>query len=226
MKKIVVLTGAGISAESGLKTFRDSDGLWENYKVEDIATADAIKRNPELVLNFYNERRKQLYTVKPNDAHISLAKLEDHYDVQIITQNVDDLHERGGSTKILHLHGELKKSRSSINSNLIYDIEGDINVGDLCEDGSQLRPHIVFFGEDVPLMIHAYELVMEADILIIVGTSMQVYPAADLINFVGKDVPIYFIDPNAFMKTPNTKIIKDKATIGVPILVEKLIKNK
>ncbi|NLF43459.1 MAG: NAD-dependent deacylase, partial [Bacteroidales bacterium] len=178
-KKVVVLSGAGISAESGIKTFRDSDGLWENHNVNDVATPQAWKRNPELVQQFYNERRKQLSEVKPNDAHYALVKLEEKYDVQVITQNVDDLHERAGSSKVLHLHGELKKARSTKDENLIYDIKGwELKMGDLCEKGSQLRPHIVWFGEAVPMIDTAALLSSKADIFIVVGTSLNVYPAA------------------------------------------------
>ncbi len=226
MKKIVVLTGAGISAESGIKTFRDSDGLWEEYRIEDVATYDAWQRNQELVIEFYNQRRKQLLEVEPNAAHYALAKLEARFDVQIITQNVDDLHERGGSSKILHLHGELKKVRSTVDENLIYTLKGwELKKGDLCEKGSQLRPHIVWFGEDVPMIIPAAELSAQADIFMVVGTSMNVYPAAGLLNYVPANVPKYFIDPNAkdFYNARNLMIIKEKAGIALPELVEKLL---
>jgi NAD-dependent deacetylase len=227
MKKIVVLTGAGISAESGIKTFRDSDGLWEEYRIEDVATFEAWQRNQELVIEFYNQRRKQLLEVEPNAAHYALAKLEQKYDVQIITQNVDDLHERGGSTKILHLHGELKKVRSTIDDSLIYDLKGwELKKGDLCEKGSQLRPHIVWFGEDVPLIVPAAELSSHADIFMVIGTSMAVYPAAGLIDYVPQQIPKYLIDPNArdTYYVRNLSIIKEKASIGLVNLVEELLK--
>ncbi len=227
MKKIVVLTGAGISAESGIKTFRDSDGLWEEYRIEDVATFEAWQKNQELVIEFYNQRRKQLLEVEPNAAHFALAKLEQKYDVQIITQNVDDLHERGGSTKILHLHGELKKVRSTIDDSLIYDLKGwELKKGDLCEKASQLRPHIVWFGEDVPLIIPAAELSSHADIFMVVGTSMAVYPAAGLIDYVPHQIPKYLIDPNVRDNyyVRNLSIIKEKASIGLVNLVEELLK--
>jgi NAD-dependent deacetylase len=227
MKKIVVLTGAGISAESGIKTFRDSDGLWEEYRIEDVATFEAWQRNQELVIEFYNQRRKQLLEVEPNAAHYALAKLEQKYDVQIITQNVDDLHERGGSTKILHLHGELKKVRSTIDDSLIYDLKGwELKKGDLCEKGSQLRPHIVWFGEDVPLIVPAAELSSHADIFMVIGTSMVVYSAAGLIDYVPQQIPKYLIDPNArdTYYVRNLSIIKEKASIGLVNLVEELLK--
>jgi NAD-dependent deacetylase len=227
MKKIVVLTGAGISAESGIKTFRDSDGLWEEYRIEDVATFEAWQKNQELVIEFYNQRRKQLLEVEPNAAHFALAKLEQKYDVQIITQNVDDLHERGGSTKIIHLHGELKKVRSTIDDSLIYDLKGwELKKGDLCEKASQLRPHIVWFGEDVPLIIPAAELSSHADIFMVVGTSMAVYPAAGLIDYVPHQIPKYLIDPNVRDNyyVRNLSIIKEKASIGLVNLVEELLK--
>lgn len=224
-KKIVVLTGAGISQESGISTFRDSNGLWENHDVMSVASYDGWQKDMELVLNFYNQRRAQLAEVEPNDAHIALAELEAKYDVNIITQNVDDLHERGGSTNILHLHGQLKKSRSTTNADLVYDCEGDINVGDKCERGSQLRPHIVWFGEAVPMMEKAVEICLDADILIIIGTSMLVYPAASLMNYIGDKAPKYIIDPKpACTKKPNLEVIAEKATVGVRALVDKLLK--
>jgi len=227
MKKIVVLTGAGISAESGIKTFRDSDGLWEEYRIEDVATYDAWVRDQDLVLDFYNQRRKQLYDCKPNEAHIALARLEEKYDVQIITQNVDDLHERGGSTKILHLHGELKKARSSVDDGLIYDIEGwELKKGELCEKGSQLRPHIVWFGESVPEIVPAANLSRNADIYIVIGTSLNVYPAAGLLDYVLPQVPKYLVDPGEFNNVyyhRNLTVIKEKAGKGVPELVDKLL---
>jgi NAD-dependent deacetylase len=226
MKKIVVLTGAGVSAESGLKTFRDHDGLWHNYRVEDVATPEAWERDMDLVNEFYNERRKNLAEVKPNAAHIALARLEDKYDVQIITQNVDDLHERGGSSKVLHLHGELKKVRSSVDPSLVYELKGwELKRGDLCEKGSQLRPHIVWFGEPVPLIVEAAKLVEQADILIIIGTSMQVYPAAGLIHYAFAGAPKYYIDPKATAVPfiPLLEVIRKKAGEGVPELVDRLM---
>lgn len=226
MKTIVVLTGAGISAESGIKTFRDSDGLWEEHRIEDVATFDAWKRNRKLVLDFYNQRRRQLATVEPNAAHLALARLEEKYHVQIITQNVDNLHERAGSTNILHLHGELTKARSSIDESLIYDIGyKDLLEGDKCVKGSQLRPHIVWFGEAVPNIMMAGTLTQKADILLVIGTSLVVYPAAGLMNYAPSSIPKYYIDPNAAKSVyiNNLTVIKEKAGIGVPALVEKLL---
>ncbi len=196
MKKIVALTGAGMSAESGLKTFRDADGLWEGHDVMEVASPQGWYTDPLLVLDFYNQRRKQLLNVEPNAGHNLLAELESRFEVEIVTQNVDDLHERSGSSKVLHLHGELLKVRSTLKDNLVYDWRKDLNQGDLCELGSQLRPHIVWFGEAVPLLEQAIDITATADILIIIGTSMQVYPAASLINYAKPGVPIYFIDPN------------------------------
>lgn len=195
MNKVVVLTGAGVSAESGLKTFRDADGLWEGHRVEEVATPEAWERNPSLVLQFYNKRRQQLLKALPNLAHRLLADLEKHFNVTIVTQNVDDLHERAGSSKIIHLHGELVKMRSERFPNLIYDCPGDIQVGDLCEKGYQLRPHIVWFGESVPLLEQAVPEFQTADICIIVGTSLQVYPAAGLIRYLPASSQAYYIDP-------------------------------
>jgi NAD-dependent deacetylase len=226
MKKIVVLTGAGVSAESGLKTFRDHDGLWHNYRIEEVATPDAWERDMDLVLDFYNERRKNLAEALPNAAHISLARLEESYDVTVITQNVDDLHERGGSSKVLHLHGELKKVRSSLDPSLIYELQGwELKKGDLCEKGSQLRPHIVWFGEPVPLIEEAAELCAGADIMIVIGTSLQVYPAAGLIHYAFAGAQKYYIDPKAVPVPfiPNLEIIRKTAGEGVPELVEKLM---
>ena len=226
MKKIVVLTGAGISAESGLKTFRDSGGLWEEHRIEDVATFEGWQRNPLLVLNFYNERRKQLQGAEPNAAHKALVKLEQKYDVQIITQNVDDLHERAGSSKVIHLHGELKKSRSTVDENLVYDIKGwELKLGDKCEKGSQLRPHIVWFGEAVPMILLATELTEQADIFVVIGTSLNVYPAASLIEFVSDKAMKYLIDPNT-LHLPYVKrleIINENAGIGTPTLVDRLL---
>ena len=195
-KNIVILTGAGISAESGIKTFRDSDGLWENHRIEDVATFDAWHRNKELVLDFYNQRRRQLLQCEPNEAHKLLILLEQKYNVQIITQNVDDLHERAGSANVLHLHGELFKVRSTVNEHLIYEWKKDLKIGDKCEKGSQLRPHIVWFGEAVPMIEIAANLTTKADIFIVIGTSMVVYPAAGLVHYTDFTVPKYLIDPN------------------------------
>lgn len=227
MKKIVVLTGAGISAESGVSTFRDSNGLWQNHKIEEVASPIAWENNRELVLEFYNLRRKQLFEVEPNEGHRWLVKLEDKYDVQIITQNVDDLHERAGSSNVIHLHGELKKVRSTVNPDLIYTLDHwELKNGDNCELGSQLRPHIVWFGEDVPMIETAMSIASEADIFIVIGTSMVVYPAASLINFVSNEVPKYYIDPNAtnIPGISNLNIIAKKGGVGVPELVNQLLK--
>ncbi|GAB2772710.1 SIR2 family NAD-dependent protein deacylase [Salinimicrobium soli] len=226
MKKVVVLTGAGVSAESGIKTFRDANGLWEGHDVMDVATPQGWERNMELVLDFYNQRRRQLREVEPNAAHKALKDLESSYDVHIITQNVDDLHERAGSTNVIHLHGELKKARSTFDEDLIMDWEGDINVGDFCDHNHQLRPHVVWFGEAVPMMEKAIDTTMEADILIIIGTSMQVYPAAGLIDFISDDTPVYFIDPKpAIDSQRNLTVYAEKASEGVPRVVEDLLKN-
>ncbi len=223
LKRIVILTGAGMSAESGIKTFRDADGLWEGHDVMEVASPQGFKSNPELVLDFYNQRRRQLLDVEPNSAHIALADLEALFDVTIVTQNVDDLHERAGSNDVLHLHGELLKVRSTLNPNLIYNRAKDINLGDTCEEGSQLRPHIVWFGEAVPMLEKAIEITATADILIIIGTSMQVYPAAGLINYIKSNTPIYFIDPKPSVNQHsfnNLTIISEKATTGVKTLIE------
>jgi len=226
MKKIVVLTGAGISAESGIRTFRASDGLWEEHRIEDVATFDAWQRNPALVLDFYNKRRKQLYEVQPNAAHLALAELESKFDVSIITQNVDDLHEQAGSQNVLHLHGELKKVRSTIDDDLIYELEGwELKQGDLCEKGAQLRPHIVWFGEAVPMIEKAMELSAEADIFIVIGTSLNVYPAAGLVYYIKPATPVYLVDPQAEMLSgvKNLTVIHELAGTGVPALVKKLL---
>ena len=228
MKKLVVLTGAGISAESGINTFRDADGLWEGHDIMEVASPQGFANNPELVLDFYNQRRRQLHEVKPNKGHVNLKKLESHFDVHIITQNVDNLHEAAESKNVLHLHGELFKARSTENDNLICDWKKDIVLGDLAEDGTQLRPHIVWFGEQVQMLEKAIEITMTADILVIIGTSMQVYPAASLINYVPNNTPIYFIDPrpsvnkNAFN---NLTIIEDVASSGTDKLLEILVDN-
>ncbi len=225
MKQIVILTGAGISAESGIATFRDSGGLWEGYNVMDVATPEAWEANPSLVLDFYNMRRKDALKAKPNKAHTLLVDLEKHFKVSIITQNVDNLHERAGSTQVLHLHGELSKARSSNDDKLIYPIKDNgLNIGDYCALGSQLRPHIVWFGEEVPEMINAVEVVQKADILIIIGTSMVVYPAAGLINYCQPNIPIYFIDPGEpdIPKNKHITFINKKATVGMQELMEEL----
>ncbi len=226
-KKVVVLTGAGISAESGIRTFRDSNGLWEEHRIEDVASPEGWHRNQELVLDFYNQRRRQVLECKPNRAHIALAELEQKYDVSIITQNVDNLHEAGGSTQVVHLHGELLKARSTKDENLIYDWPRDILTGDTCEKGSQLRPHIVWFGEAVPKMDEAIPLVMKADVFIVIGTSMVVYPAAGLINYAQYEIPKWLIDPNdmPLPRIPNLKFINQRATVGVDYLVKQLLEQ-
>jgi NAD-dependent deacetylase len=226
MKKIIILTGAGISAESGIKTFRDSDGLWEGHDVMEVASPEGFTKNPALVLDFYNQRRRQLLSVAPNEAHKSLLCLEKHFDVHIVTQNVDDLHERAGSSKVLHLHGELLKVRSTKNENEVLTWKKDLNLGDFSINGHQLRPHIVWFGEQVPLLEKAIKITQQADILIIIGTSMQVYPAASLIDFVASNTPIYFIDPKPSVQASqydNFTIIEETAVKGLPILVSDLI---
>jgi len=195
-KKLVVLSGAGVSAESGLKTFRDSDGLWEGYNISEVATPGAWRKNPARVLEFYNFRRRSVLEAKPNAAHIGLAELEKDFDVTIITQNIDDLHERAGSTNVLHLHGEIFRMRSERNENLIYEIKGDILLGDKAEDGAQLRPHIVWFEEPVPKIEEAIPIVISADIFVVVGTSLVVYPAAGLLNYAAFDIPKFVIDRN------------------------------
>ncbi|MFL2573447.1 MAG: SIR2 family NAD-dependent protein deacylase [Flavobacteriales bacterium] len=223
MKKIVVFTGAGISAESGLGTFRDSGGLWDNYKIEDVATPDAFKKNPELVLEFYNIRRRQLLNASPNNAHYALNKLQQNFNLQIITQNIDDLHERSGSNNVLHLHGKLRQSKSTL-YNKLYEIEGsELILGDLCPNGAQLRPNIVWFGEAVPPMMDvAIEIVKTADIFIIIGTSLNVYPAASLIHYTSNSCEKYIIDPNAD-DYQGINVIRKKASESVPILVDQLI---
>lgn len=216
MKHIVVLTGAGMSAESGLKTFRDANGLWEGHNVMEVASPGGFAANPELVLEFYNQRRQQLLEVQPNTAHYDLATLEHNYKVTIVTQNVDDLHERAGSSNVIHLHGELLKVRPVNSTNNILEWTKPLNLGDLDSNGNQLRPHIVWFGEAVPLLDKAIEVCNTADILVIIGTSMQVYPAASLINFVPDNTPIYFIDPNpALADSKNITVITKNATEGV-----------
>lgn len=193
-QKIVVLTGAGISAESGLKTFRDCDGLWEGHRVEDVATPEAWQRDAEQVLRFYNERRKQVIEAKPNAAHLALAELEDHFDIHVITQNIDDLHERAGSTRVMHLHGEIRKMRSEHDEHTLYPIDGDIAPGTLAPDGGRFRPHVVWFGEAVPMIAPAAELSRQADVFAVIGSSLVVYPAAGLLQYVPAQVPVFVID--------------------------------
>lgn len=224
MKKVVVLTGAGISAESGIKTFRDADGLWEGHDVMEVASPMGWEKDQELVLDFYNKRRRQLLTVAPNAAHKALAKLQGGFEVEIVTQNVDDLHERAGSEKVTHLHGELLKARSTFDENLVLDWKDDLKSGDFCEFNYQLRPHVVWFGEAVPMFEKAMEIVETADLLMIVGTSMQVYPAAGLVDFAPAGIPIYFIDPKPnISEKGNLHIIPEKAVKGVPKLVDELL---
>ncbi|MDG5492351.1 NAD-dependent deacylase [Psychroserpens sp. SPM9] len=223
MKHLVVLTGAGISAESGIKTFRDADGLWEGHDVMEVATPQGFANNPELVLDFYNQRRKQLHEVQPNSAHLDLAALERDYHVTIITQNVDDLHERAGSSHVIHLHGELLKVRSTKHQNDIKPWTSDLVLGDVCDQGHQLRPHIVWFGEDVPMIEKAIEICEQADLLLIIGTSMQVYPAAGLMNFVSAQTPIYFIDPKPSVASKsNLTVFADTATNGMKKFIDLL----
>ena len=228
MEKIVILSGAGISAESGLRTFRDSDGLWENHRIEDVATPEAWFKDPELVLKFYNDRRKQVNEAKPNDAHFSLAKLESHYEVNIITQNIDDLHERAGSSNVHHLHGEINKARSTSDPSLVYKLDHwEMKMGDTCDSGSQLRPHIVWFGEPVPMIdqvIHFFEI---ADKIIVIGTSLGVYPAAGLINYASPGIEKYYIDPMGVsnMGRDDFTVIAKKAVDGLSELV-KLLNEK
>jgi NAD-dependent deacetylase len=223
MKNLVVLSGAGVSAESGISTFRDAGGLWEGHDVMEVASPEGFAANPRLVLDFYNKRRAQLHQVQPNEAHFCIAGLERNYQVHVITQNVDDLHERAGSSQVTHLHGELKKARSSENSYEIQDCHGDINLGDLSADGSQLRPHIVWFGEEVPAMDQAIEIVSKADVLLIVGTSMQVYPAAGLKDFAPSTTPIYFVDPAPSLDSHGRlQVIKEKAGKGVQMVADLL----
>ena len=227
-KKIVALTGAGISAESGIRTFRDSNGLWEGYDVMDVASPEGWFKNPKLVLDFYNERRKQALSANPNQGHQTLADLERHFDVTIITQNVDNLHEKAGSTNIIHLHGELFKSRSTIDESLIYDVNGwQLDIGDNCEKGSQLRPNIVWFGEMVPLMDNAIDEVSSCDLFIVIGTSMAVYPAAGLINYVKSNVPKYIIDPilPAIERKENMYLYEEKGSVGVPKVAKVLLEK-
>jgi len=227
MARIIFLTGAGISAESGIKTFRDADGLWEGHDVMEVASPVGWKKNKALVQDFYNQRRRQLLTVKPNAAHLAIASLEDDHEVYVITQNVDDLHERAGSTNIIHLHGELLKVRSVINPRLVYDWSKDLSLDDQAEDGSQLRPHIVWFGEAVPKLESAADIMPTADIVVVLGTSMQVYPAASLISYALPGARKFYIDPKPTISyeislAMNMQIIEEKATLGMDILCDKL----
>jgi NAD-dependent deacetylase len=228
MKKLVILTGAGMSSESGIKTFRDSGGLWEEYEVSEVATPEAWEKDSDLVLRFYNERRRQLAISVPNAGHIGLAELEKNFEVQIITQNIDDLHERAGSKRVLHLHGELTKARSTLDPSLIYDIGyKDINAGDFCEKKSQLRPHIVWFGEAVPMMEEAVRLTSDADIFVVIGSSLNVYPAAGLIHYAPGKASLWLIDPKD-VEVPvsgRVEVIKEKASKGVAILTHRLLKG-
>lgn len=229
MKKLVILTGAGISAESGIKTFRDANGLWEGHNVMDVASPEGWQRNSELVLDFYNQRRRQLHEVKPNNGHLVLAELENHFDVHIITQNVDNLHEQAGSTKVLHLHGELLKVRSTKNDSYILEWQHDLVLGDIDEKGNQLRPHIVWFGEMVPALDEAMNITKKADFVAVIGTSLQVYPAASLMHYANPKVPVFYIDPRPVsinnLQNP-LEVIAMNATEGVPLLREKLLKVK
>ena len=228
MKKLVVLTGAGISAESGLKTFRHANGLWEGHDVMEVASPEGWQRNPALVLEFYNQRRKQALTAKPNKAHTLLAELEQYFDVEVITQNVDNLHEKGGSTRVYDLHGQLFESRSTQDESLVYQMDDwQLNLGDLCELGSQLRPNIVWFGEAVPMMEIAIELASQADIFLVVGTSLQVYPAAGLINYCPTGTPKYIIDPNRPEGSfaDGSTFIEEKATVGMEYFFKNFVKS-
>ena len=227
MDKLVVLSGAGVSQESGLHTFRDQGGLWENHSIEEVATPQAFEKNPEKVLNFYNQRRRQLLESKPNEAHQYIAALEQYFDVTVITQNVDNFHEQAGSSNVMHLHGELLKSKSVKNSDKIYDQTDDIKLGDRDKNGDQLRPHVVWFGEAVPMIPVAMEICKKADIALVIGTSLQVYPAAGLINDVPKNTKIYLIDPDPQVQAAeNLEIITDKAVSGMKKLYNQLIQSE
>jgi NAD-dependent deacetylase len=228
MKKLVILTGAGMSSESGIRTFREAGGLWEEYDVTEVASPMGWWNNRDLVLRFYNERRAQLASCKPNEGHIGVAALEKYFDVQVITQNIDNLHEQAGSTKVLHLHGELTKARSTVDPSLIYDIGyKEINPGDKCEKGSQLRPHIVWFGEAVPMMDEAIRITETADIFVVIGSSLNVYPAAGLIEYAPRNASIWLIDPNEVVIPAYRKVevIKAKASEGIVILTKKLLSD-
>jgi NAD-dependent deacetylase len=224
MKRLVVLTGAGMSAESGIRTFRDQGGLWEEYDIMEVASIQGWRKNPELILKFYNQRRKELLEAEPNAGHKGLAELEKDYDVKIVTQNIDNLHERAGSTSVLHLHGELMKARSTVDPSLVYTLDHwEIKIGDKCEKGSQLRPHIVWFGEEVPAMEEAVSITETADILCVIGTSLNVYPAAGLIHYAPADIPVFLIDPNPPEALPKrVKVIAMGAGEGVAVLRKRL----
>ena len=226
MKNVVVLTGAGMSAESGLNTFRDSNGLWEGHNVMDVATPEAFEKDPKLVLEFYNQRRRQLLNAHPNKGHHNLKELEKYFNIHIITQNIDDLHEKAESSNVLHLHGELRKVRSIVNKDIILNWSKDLHLGDFDSVGNQLRPHVVWFGEEVPMLDNAIERVKQADILVIIGTSMQIFPAASLVNFIKRNTPVYFIDPNPSIEKnqyQNITIIKSGAENGTEELIKMLI---
>ena len=228
MSKIVVLTGAGVSAESGIKTFRDAGGLWEGYRVEDVATPEAWRRQPQVVLDFYNERRKQLLTVEPNAAHHALVELEKKHEVVVITQNVDDLHERAGSKNVIHLHGELLKSRSTSHEQLVFECREDLSIGDCCPHGSQLRPHIVWFGEMVPMLERAIEEIIDAEKVLVIGSSMQVYPAASVVGFAPAEAAIFYIDPNPQINYElshrhGLEVVAKPATVGVREVVDRIL---
>ena len=228
MKKLVVLTGSGISAESGIRTFREMGGLWEEYDVHEVASPQGWAADRDLVLRFYNERRKQLMACEPNAGHIALAELEEYFDVEVITQNVDNLHERAGSTKILHLHGELTKVRSTGNPNTVFELDGwELKNGDTCKEGHQLRPHIVWFGEPVPLIEDAAHIASQADAFAVIGTSLAVYPAAGLVDYAPSDVPIFLVDPNEIPapRHRDVEVIQEPASLGVPILKQKLLER-
>ena len=225
MKKIVALTGAGISAESGIPTFRGANGLWEGHDITEVASPQGWAKNPKLVLDFYNQRRRAARAAEPNAAHHGLVELERQYEVVVITQNVDDLHERAGSSKVIHLHGELLKARSTAHEQTVITLEGDIHWGDTCERGAQLRPHIVWFGEMVPMMEVAQQETAQADILLVIGTSLQVYPAASLLYEVAEDIPVHIVDPHTpeYAQRPNIHPIAEAASVGVPRLVQSLL---
>lgn len=228
-KKIVVFTGAGVSADSGISTFRDTDGLWEQYRIEDVCTPEALERNRPLVIGFYNTRRRELLSKKPNPGHEAIRRLEDHFDVEVITQNIDDLHERAGSTNVTHLHGELRKLRSSSDPELIVPIEGwEQKLDDRAPDGSPLRPFVVFFGESVPMFERATEIARTADLMVVVGTSLAVYPAASLVRYIRSDVPVFLVDPNrpdmAGIRNP-LEYIPMRAAEGMPLLADRLIEK-
>lgn len=224
MQKVIVFTGAGISAESGLQTFRDQNGLWQGYRVEDVATPSAFKKNPELVLDFYNQRRRNVKEAQPNAAHLALAALEQRMEVEIITQNIDDLHERAGSSKVLHLHGEIFKMRSALREDLVYPIYNDILVGDLAEDGAQLRPHIVWFEEPVPLFEQAIQQVQDADAFVVIGTSLVVYPAASILNYLPPFMPVYVLDKKVpKISRERVTYIEQSATEGINELIRMLL---